>query len=136
MTYFLDTNVFLCAAGGKHPLRDPCQHILRRVADNQLQATTSAEVVQEVLYVLWRRGLRSEAVALARDILGLFPALLEVGAREMAMACDLLAADPELPPRDAVHAATMLAHEVTAIITADAHFDRLDQVKRFPPNEI
>jgi uncharacterized protein len=134
--YFLDTNVFLYAAGGEHPLRDPCQHILRRIADNELQATTSSEVVQEILYVLWRRGLRAEAVALARDILGLFPALLEVGARETVMACDLLTADPELPPRDAVHAATMLAHGVAAIITADTHFDRLDQVKRFPPNEL
>jgi len=136
VTYFLDTNVFLHAAGGEHPLREPCRRILRRVADDELQATTSSEVVQEILYVLWRRDLRSEAVALAKDILGLFPALLEVGARDMAMACDLLEHNPELPPRDAVHAATMLAHDVVAIITADTHFESLGQVKRVPPGEI
>ena len=42
---------------------------------------------------------------------------------------------PELPPRDAVHAATMLTHEITTIITADTHFDQLTQVKRIAPDE-
>ena len=135
MTFFLDTNIFLYAAGGDHPHREPCQHILRRVAEGELNATTSSEVVQEILYVLTRRGLRTQAVALARNILAVFPALLEVGAGEMNTACDLLESIPELPPRDAVHAATMITHEITTIITADTHFDQLTQVKRIAPDE-
>jgi len=134
VTYFLDTNVFLYAAGGDHPLRRPCQDILRRAADGELNAATSSEVVQEVLYVLSRRGLREQAVALARNILAVFPAVLEVGAREMATACDLVETNPELPPRDAVHAATMITHEVATIITADPHFDQLAQVLRIAPD--
>ena len=135
MTYFLDTNIFLYAAGGDHPYRQPCQHILRRVAEAELDATTSSEVVQEVLYVLMRRGLRTQAIALARNILAVFPALLEVGANEMNAACDLLESMPELPPRDAVHAATMLTHEIATIISADTHFDQLAQLKRIAPDE-
>jgi predicted nucleic acid-binding protein len=130
---FLDTNVFLYAAGGDHPYRQPCQRILRRVAEGELDATTSSEVVQEILYVLTRRGLRSQALSLARNILTVFPALLEVGAAEMEAACDLLESKPELPPRDAVHAATMLTHGVATIITADTHFDQLAQLKRIAP---
>ncbi len=136
MTYFLDTNIFLYAAGGDHPYRQPCQHILRRVAEGDLNGTTSSEVVQEVLYVLTRRGLRSQALSLARNILAVFPALLEVGAAEMEAACDLLESMPELPPRDAVHAATMLTHGITAIITADTHFDQLTQLKRIAPDGV
>ena len=135
MTTFLDTNIFLYAAGGDHPYQGPCQQILRRVADAELNATTSSEVVQEVLYVLTRRGLRTQALALARNILTVFPALLEVGAGEMNAACDLLESTPGLPPRDAVHAATMLTHEITTIITADTHFDQLAQVKRIAPDK-
>ena len=135
MTYFLDTNIFLYAAGGDHPYRKPCQRILRRVAEAELDATTSSEVVQEILYVLTRRGLRAQAVALARNILALFPALLEVGAGEMNAACDLLESTPKLPPRDAVQAATMLTHEIVAIITADTHFDQLAQLKPIAPDE-
>ncbi len=135
MTYFLDTNIFLYAAGGDHPFRKPCQHILRRVAEAELDATTSSEVVQEILYVLTRRGLRTQAIALARNILTVFPALLEVGANEMNAACDLLESTPELPPRDAVHAATMLTHEIATIISADTRFDQLTQLKRIAPDE-
>jgi predicted nucleic acid-binding protein len=130
---FLDTNVFLYAAGGDHPYRQPCQRILRRVAEDELDATTSSEVVQEILYVLTRRGLRSQALSLARNILTVFPALLEVGAAEMEAACDLLESTPELQPRDAVHAATMLTHGVATIITADTHFDHFPELKRIAP---
>ena len=136
MTTFLDTNIFLYAAGGDHPLRQPCRQILRRVVEADFNATTSSEVVQEILYVLARRGLRTQALALARNILAVFPALLEVGADEMSSACDLLESMPELPPRDAVHAATMLTHGITVIITADTHFDQLTQVNRIAPDGV
>ena len=43
---FLDTNVFLYAAGGEHVLREPCRRILRNVVD--IDAITSSEVVQEI----------------------------------------------------------------------------------------
>jgi predicted nucleic acid-binding protein len=132
---FLDTNVFLYAAGADHPYQQPSQRILRRVADGELDATTSSEVVQEVLYVLTRRGLRSQALSLARNILTVFPALLEVGAAEMEAACGLLESAPELSPRDAVHAATMLTHGVSTIVSADAHFDQLPQLIRIPPDQ-
>ena len=133
MTHFLDTNVFLYAAGGDHPNRSPCQEILRRVARGELAATTSSEVVQEILYVLARRGMRDEGVLLARQVLQLFPEMLAVGPREMEAACDLIEAMPGLPPRDAVHAATMLTHGVAAIITADEDFERLPQLRRIAP---
>lgn len=131
--FFLDTNVFLYAAGGDHPQRGPCQDLLHRIAAGQLQATTSSEVVQEILYVLTRRGLRREALQLGRNVLQLFPGMLEVGAREMAAACDLLESAPGLPPRDAVHAATMLTHDLSAIITADEHFEQIPQLQRIEP---
>jgi predicted nucleic acid-binding protein len=133
VTFFLDTNVFLYAAGGEHPQRSPCQDVLRRVARGEIAATTSSEVVQEILYVLTRRGLRHEALQLARNILKMFPAMLEVGSREMAVACDLLETRSALPPRDAVHAATMLTHQVTAIITADEHFEQVPKLRRVSP---
>ena len=66
----------------------------------------------------------------------MYPVLLEVGVREMTAACDLLESNAELPPRDAVHAATMLTHDVSVIVTADTHFDQLAQPQRIAPNEV
>ena len=75
---FLDTNVFLYAAGAAHPERDACVRVLRSVADGSLDATVNSEVVQEILYVLSRRGRRRDAIALAGHVAALFPDLLPV----------------------------------------------------------
>ena len=96
MPVFLDTNIFLYAAGGPHPEREVCIELLQRVSDGSLDATVSAEVVQEVMFVLGRRGLR-DGLRLARDLLALFPGLLPVAREDMLRACGLLERYPRLP---------------------------------------
>jgi len=130
---FLDTNVFLYAAGADHPIRDPCRRVLQRVAEGTLDAVTSSEVVQELLHVLVRRGRRADALRLARDVVALFPDLLPVGREEMEVAADLLERLPQASVRDAVHAATMRTNGVAAIVTVDAHFDAFPGVRRVDP---
>jgi len=133
---FLDANVFLYAAGGDHPLREPCRLVLRKVEDGLLASNTSVEVVQELLYVLSRRGMPSRGVRLARAVLGLFPEMLPITRTDLGDACDLLGAHPGLRPRDAVHVATMRAHGVDTIVSADVHFDRVAGILRVDPAEI
>lgn len=60
-TLFLDTNVFLYAAGADHPLKKPSIRWLEGAAEGRFRAVTSAEVLQEILHVLIRRGRRREA---------------------------------------------------------------------------
>jgi len=127
---FLDTNVFLFAAGAEHPLREDSQRILHRVAQEELAATTSSEVVQEILYVLYRRSLEGAAQQLARNAILLFPDLLSVTRNDMEAACDLLERYPGIPTRDAVHAATMLNNGITTIVSADGHFDEIQEIHR------
>jgi hypothetical protein len=127
---FLDTNVFIYAAGAEHPMKAPSQEILRRVADHELAAITNAEVVQEILYVLSRRGLHDAASHVARNALSLFPDLLPVTSMDMLVACSLVEKYPGVPTRDAVHAATMLNHGISTVITADGHFDGLVEIRR------
>lgn len=122
-TVFLDANVFLYASGAAHPLQEPSRNVLRRVRDGDLLATTSTEVVQEILHVLIRRGLKDAALVLARNVLGLFPDLLPVTRFDVVAACHLLETHPQLKPRDALHAATMLNNGIRDIITADGHFE-------------
>lgn len=133
MPVFLDTNVFLYAAGRSHRERDACARILRRVADGSLEATVNTEIVQELLYVLTRRGLREQALALARSVTALFPDLLPVTRDDMAAACDLLQSHPRLSVRDAVHAATMLRNGMRTVVSLDADFDELSEIRRVAP---
>lgn len=46
MKYFLDTNVFMYAAGREHPLKAPCVALLRRVAREELEVLTNEEAMR------------------------------------------------------------------------------------------
>jgi hypothetical protein len=133
MPVFLDTNIFLYAAGQTHPQRDACVALLRRVAAGTLEATTNSEVIQEILYVLERRGRREDGVALARHVASLFPDLLPVTGEDMRRAFDLIERYPKLPVRDTVHAATMLDNGLEQVISVDEDFDQVREIRRVAP---
>jgi len=136
MRVFLDTNVFLYAAGRSHPQHEACARVLRKLADGSLAATSSTEVVQEILYVLSRRGRRQEALALARSVISLIPDLLPVTRADISGAFDLLRQHPRLSVRDAVHSSTMLRNGVQTVVSVDADFDQIAQVRRVPPGSL
>jgi predicted nucleic acid-binding protein len=133
MRVFLDTNIFLYAAGQDHPQRDACVAVLRRVADGSIEATANSEVIQEILYVLVRRGRAGDGVALARNVSALFPDLLPVTGEDMRRACELIERYPKLPVRDAVHAATMIGSGISQLISVDEDFDQIREIRRVAP---
>ncbi len=131
---FLDTNVFLYAAGAPHPLKEPCANVLRRAAAGSLEATTNAEVIQEILYVIDRRRRRPQACQLARNIAALFPGLLPLTGADMLRSCELLDRYSHLSVRDAIHAATMINNQIERIISVDPDFDQISEIRRIEPS--
>ncbi len=136
MRVFLDTNVFLYAAGRPHPEHKACANVLRKLADGSLAATSNTEVIQEILYVLTRRGRPEDALSLARSLMSLIPDLLPVTRADMSGACDLLRQYPQLSGRDAVHASTMLRNGVRTVVSVDPDFDQIAEVRRIPPGSL
>jgi len=55
---------------------------------------------------------------------------------DLARARDLARDYPRLPSADLVHLATMEQHEITAIVTADKHFDRIEGIERLDPAKL
>lgn len=133
---FLDSNVFLYALGRDHPLREPCRGVLERVRVGTLEANTSAEVLQEVLYVLARRGDAGVAARVVRDLAEAFPDAIAVTRTEVVEACAVLDEHPRLASRDAVHVATLRLHGLSEIVSADRHFDTVEGLRRVAPEEL
>lgn len=127
-TLFLDTNVFLYAAGADHPLKKPSLRWLEGAAEGSYRAVTSAEVLQEILHVLIRRGRRDEAIELTRNAIDLCVDILPVDRAVIEQALGLLGAHPALSPRDALHAATARTHGVAEVLSADDDFDAIDGI--------
>ena len=46
--YFIDTNIFMYAAGKPHEFKEPCIDILSRVQSGKLKAGIDTEVFQEI----------------------------------------------------------------------------------------
>jgi predicted nucleic acid-binding protein len=130
---FFDSNIFLYAAGSEHPEKAPCRKLLELVAGGQLEAVTSSEVLQEVLYVRLRRGPREEALEVARNIRDLMDEILPVTGEDVLAACDLLGRHPKLDAREAVHAAVALRNRITTIASVDRDFDVIPELRRLSP---
>lgn len=132
---FLDANIFMYAAGKPHAYKSPCQQILQAVELAQLPAATNAEVLQELLYRYHHLHLLDKGVQLCRYILDYPLMVLPVTPADISSALDLLSQnkDAALPPRDAIHAATMQNNSITRILTADKHFDQIIGIQRLDP---
>ena len=50
MRVFVDSNIPMYVAGRDHPNREPSKRFLERVRSSEIEACTSTEVLQEILY--------------------------------------------------------------------------------------
>jgi len=107
---FIDSNLPMYAAGRDHPHRDPARRFLERVRKGNVDACTSTEVVQEILY----RYSALRRLDLAREVYEIFveicPVVLSVTLADTDRACNLLCEGAALSARDALHAAVMLSN--------------------------
>jgi len=125
---FIDSNVPMYVAGREHPLREPARRFLDSVRAGRVDACTSTEVLQEVLY----RYAALQRLDLARDVYDLFvqicPVVFPITLADTDRARDLLASGVGV--RDAIHAAAMLNNGVTRIATFDRGFDSVPGIAR------
>jgi predicted nucleic acid-binding protein len=128
---FIDSNIPMYVAGRPHVHREPSRRFLEAVQRKEIEACTSTEVLQEILY----RYSSLSRHDLAREVYDLFvaicPRVFDVTLADTNRARDLLTTTRGVSARDAVHAAVMLNHRVEWIATFDADFDRIVGVRRF-----
>ncbi len=134
-TVFLDTNIFMYAAGTPHPYKAACIHILTEVETGTLQAAINVEIFQELLYRYTHLKLADKGVQLCRDILKYPLTILPVTGADVRLAIDLFDTHRAvgLKPRDAIHAATMQNNNISCLLSADKDFDQLKSISRIDP---
>ena len=130
MKVFIDSNIPMYVAGQEHSNRVPSLRFLARVKSGEVEAYTSTEVLQEILYrysAIGRPDLAGEVYDL---FVGICPVVLPVTLADTDRARKLLQAVAGLPARNAVHAALMLNHGIRLIATFDPGFDRVPGIRR------
>ena len=131
----LDTTVLVYAVGADHALRDPCRELVAAVGDGGLEATTTAEVIQEFAHVRARRRGREDAAQLADAYAELLSPLLAVTEADLRDGLELFARSDELGSFDAVLAAAAQGAGASAIVSADSVFDAAE-IARVRPDRV
>ena len=135
MSLFVDTAVVMYAAGGDHPLRAPCGRILDRIGKGDLDAVTSAEVVQEIVHRFVAIRQPAVGAAMARRTMDTFAPVLPITHALMRRVPELAARYPRLQARDLVHVATCIHEGISEIISPDRAFDEVVEIRRIAPEE-
>lgn len=130
---FVDANVFMYLAGGDARYREACRRALIATTGQGASLITSTEVLQEILHYHAARRRPEDARTVYDAVTDICEEILPVTERQTARALELLVRHPGLPARDALHVATMEAHGVERLLSADRHFDQVDTVIRVDP---
>ena len=113
----LDTTVLAYAIGTEHPLREPSRRLLEAIGEGAVTATTTVDVIQEFVH------------GHARRYVTLLAPLLSPAEADLAAGLQLFERQERLDAFDAVLAATAMAHEAKAFVSADRAFA---SVRRLP----
>jgi len=129
---YLDANVFIYAAVSSDERAAAAKKILAKAASGELAAATSCLTWDEVVWAIGKVAAKDEAAEEGRNILT-FPGirLLNVDSNIVARAQKMVEAYG-LDPRDAIHAACALENGISELISDDAHFDKVKELKRIP----
>lgn len=116
---FVDTNVFMYAVGGEHPLRAEARAFFESALRDRQSLVTSAEVLQELLHAylpVGRMETLDAAVTLADACT---EGVWAVEPGDVLTARHLAADHPALGARDLIHLACCLRRHVVHVKTFD-----------------
>ncbi len=134
---FLDSNIFMYAAGKQHPYKNPCLHILKDIETQSLLGVVDTETFQELLYRYSHIGLIEKGIQLCNDILKYPLKILSVTESDIRLAIELVEEyrDTKFTPRDAIHAAILKNNGIKELFSADKDFDNFDFISRIDPKD-
>jgi len=130
---FIDTNIFMYAAGREHHNKIPSLNFLHKIAAGKIDACINVEVLQEILHRYrhinrWENG--REVYSLTRKIVSaIFPVDTEI----MKKCFDLMNQYPGIMARDALHIGFCQIHSITSFYSYDRDFDIIEGINRIEP---
>jgi predicted nucleic acid-binding protein len=123
--------------GADHPHKTGARRLLEAAISARERLVTDAEVLQEILH-RYTAIKRPDAIAPAFEtLLAVVDDVFPIELRDTQRAKEIILAHAErVSARDALHLATMEAHDVSRIMSFAADFDRFPSVERVVPGKL
>jgi predicted nucleic acid-binding protein len=135
--YYVDTTVFLAAAGPTHhPNHAACAALMSAVAEERITAHICTETLVECLHAAAWHQARSHGLQLLPLLQTLFPQPITLTAAMIESSVDLLSKYPRLGIRTALHASTALAAGCHEIISLTPDYGMIAGIRRWEPAQI
>lgn len=130
----MDANIFVYATGDDERPKRACLSVIEFAEGRSGSFVTSAEVMQEVFNVALRRNQPGRVAQVLRLIVFAVADNVEpVYGSDVLVAAQLASANSSLQARDLVHLAVMNRLGITAIVSSDRAFDRVQGIARLDP---
>lgn len=132
MKKYLDTTVFTYAILYNDDKSHHCKELVKSIAKGNIIGFTSVITWDEVVYTVKKtlgKGISKEEGKKFLNLPNLV--ILRLDKTVLTKAQELIE-NYSLDPRDAIHVATALIHGADEIISDDADFDVVKEIKRIP----
>ena len=138
MIVFLDSCIFVYAAGIDHPYRKPCQEILIAEKQRKIFSYVDTEVLQEILYLGFYKKETDKSLLIVENVIELLDedSILPVSVKDISRASELLNKYRSIEPRDAVHLAVMKNNNIDIICTADRGIKAIKEITVIDPIDL
>ncbi len=126
----IDSNIPMYLVGGDHANKRRALELLDGGIDANQRLLTDVEVLQEILH-RYDAIERRDAIQPAFDVLlSIVDETLPVELQDVENAKEILLATVELSARDSLHVAVMRRHGIERVMSFDADFDGVPDLKR------
>ena len=124
------------AAGKPSPQKEACCNLLEKLRDAEIDAASSAEVLQEILHRYRAIGRFKEGCETYDAFRSLPIRWLEILPEDADQAREILGAYPHVSSRDALHLGVMQRNGIKKIATYDKGFLGLPTITVFLPEQL
>ncbi len=130
---YLDTNIFINARINRDEVGEICRKVMDMVTEKKIMASTSLLTIDELVWVIKREVGYKEGIEYSKDIINSGFYMLPVNIEDITKALSFM--ESGLRPRDSIHAATCLNHNIFSILTTDNDFKKVRELEVFSPRE-
>ena len=130
MKVYLDANFFIFAAFDATEKGKAARILLKDIVTGKKEARTSTLALDEVLWVLRRNGEQQQMRKNIEQIYAIPHLRIISGSSMIPLRALFYIEQYALKPRDAFHCAFMEEENLSLIVTDDADFDKVKEVKR------
>jgi len=130
---YIDSSIFI---QGILRSDNNCKNIVLKIAKREFTGVTSVLSWDEVTFIT-KKFLGKDQAKIEGDKFFKLPNFIFVDAKKnVVLKAQKLFEKYSLNPRDAIHIATALSQGCVEIISDDSDFDKLEEIKRIPPDNL